>query len=181
MADQNLRRADVCAPPDHRYGFDVALESPLPPRLQGLLSGGPSALAGQPRCLPGHPTALCGRWRPAVGRLPVGRAPSRETADIRRAHRLPPRRADAALEAARVQDGPEPVMNTDVTALSDLPTLPLPSGDVDAHFVYRALKSVERWVEDHNYEAYEPFDALSSPFARFTRFSPFLDRLLQQV
>ncbi len=72
-------------------------------------------------------------------------------------------------------------MNTDVTALSDLPTLPLPSGDVDAHFVYRALKSVERWVEDHNYEAYEPFDALSSPFARFTRFSPFLDRLLQQV
>jgi rhamnogalacturonyl hydrolase YesR len=47
--------------------------------------------------------------------------------------------------------------------------------------VFRSLKSVERWVEDHNYEAYEPFDGLSSPLGRLTRVSPLLDRLLQQV
>jgi len=47
--------------------------------------------------------------------------------------------------------------------------------------VYQSLKRVEKWVEDHNYEAYEPFDGLSSPLGRLTRVSPLLDRLLQQV
>src|SRR5207237_643214 len=47
--------------------------------------------------------------------------------------------------------------------------------------VHTSLKQVERWVEDHNYEAYEPFDGLSSPLGRLTRVSPLADRLLQQV
>jgi hypothetical protein len=47
--------------------------------------------------------------------------------------------------------------------------------------LYRSLKKVQTWVEDHGYEAYEPFDGLSSPLARFTRWSPLMDRLLQQV
>jgi rhamnogalacturonyl hydrolase YesR len=47
--------------------------------------------------------------------------------------------------------------------------------------IYRSLKAVEKWVEDHNYEAYEPFDGLSSPLGRLTRVSPLADRLLQQV
>jgi hypothetical protein len=47
--------------------------------------------------------------------------------------------------------------------------------------IYRSLKNVQTWVEDHNYEAYEPFDGLSSPLGQLTRVSPLLDRLLQQV
>jgi len=47
--------------------------------------------------------------------------------------------------------------------------------------IYGALKAVEKWVEDHKYEAYEPFDGLSSPLGRLTRISPLADRLLQQV
>ena len=47
--------------------------------------------------------------------------------------------------------------------------------------IYGSLKAVETWVEDHNYEAYEPFDCLSSPLGSLTRVSPLADRLLQQV
>jgi hypothetical protein len=50
-----------------------------------------------------------------------------------------------------------------------------------ARSIYGSLKAVEKWVEDHKYEAYEPFDMLSSPLARLTRFSNFADRLLQQL
>src|SRR5437870_10146354 len=50
-----------------------------------------------------------------------------------------------------------------------------------ARFVFDSTKSVQRWVEEHNYEAYEPFDGLSSPLRRLTRRSLLLDRLLQQV
>src|SRR5262249_60844006 len=46
---------------------------------------------------------------------------------------------------------------------------------------YRSCKGVEKWAEDQNYEAYAPFDCLSSPLGRLTRVSPLLDRLLQQV
>jgi rhamnogalacturonyl hydrolase YesR len=53
--------------------------------------------------------------------------------------------------------------------------------DETGRSVYRSLKHVEKWVEDHNYEAYEPFDALSSPLARLTRVSPLMDQILQQV
>jgi hypothetical protein len=47
--------------------------------------------------------------------------------------------------------------------------------------IHWSVKKVEQWVEDHHYEAYEPFDGLSSPLGRLTRVSPFLDRLLQQI
>lgn len=44
-----------------------------------------------------------------------------------------------------------------------------------------SLSRLERWIEDHNYEAYEPFDGLSSPLRRLTRGSLFLDRILMQA
>jgi hypothetical protein len=47
--------------------------------------------------------------------------------------------------------------------------------------VYDSLKKVERWVEEHNYEAYEPFDGLASPLARLTGNNLLLGQLLQQV
>lgn len=48
-------------------------------------------------------------------------------------------------------------------------------------FVFESLRRVEKWVEDHNYEAYEPFDGLSSPLRRFACGSWRLEQLLQQV
>jgi hypothetical protein len=53
--------------------------------------------------------------------------------------------------------------------------------DETGQTVYRSVKQVENWVEAHHYEAYEPFDGLSSPLGRLTRGSPLLDRILQQV
>ena len=53
------------------------------------------------------------------------------------------------------------------------PRCPLP--------VYQSLKRVEKWVEDHHYQAYEPFDGLSSPFRRLTFGNLLLDRLLMQA
>jgi hypothetical protein len=50
-----------------------------------------------------------------------------------------------------------------------------------ARSVYASLKSVESWVERHNYMAYEPFDGLSSPLHRITRRHLLLDRLLLQA
>lgn len=44
-----------------------------------------------------------------------------------------------------------------------------------------SLERLERWVEDHHYLAYEPFDGLSSPFRVFTFGSLLLDRLLLQL
>jgi rhamnogalacturonyl hydrolase YesR len=53
--------------------------------------------------------------------------------------------------------------------------------DETSSLVYGSAKKVEKWVEDHHYEAYEPFDGLASPLGRLTRVSPLMDRLLQQV
>lgn len=50
-----------------------------------------------------------------------------------------------------------------------------------AKLAYESLKNVQRWVEAHAYEAYEPFDGLSTPLRRLTRNSLLMDRLLQQV
>lgn len=47
--------------------------------------------------------------------------------------------------------------------------------------IERSLKMVEKWVEDHNYMAYEPFDGLSSVFRPLTFKNVFLDRLLMQL
>jgi hypothetical protein len=47
--------------------------------------------------------------------------------------------------------------------------------------IEQSIKKLELWVESHNYKAYEPFDALSSPFRFLTFGSIFLDRVLMQV
>jgi rhamnogalacturonyl hydrolase YesR len=47
--------------------------------------------------------------------------------------------------------------------------------------IYESLKRVEKWVEDHHYEAYEPFDGLSSPLRSLTFGNLLLDRLLMQA
>jgi rhamnogalacturonyl hydrolase YesR len=50
-----------------------------------------------------------------------------------------------------------------------------------SQFVKRSLKRLEAWIEAHDYEAYEPFDGLSSPLRPLTFGSLFLDRLLMQA
>ena len=47
--------------------------------------------------------------------------------------------------------------------------------------VYESLKRLERWVEEHHYEAFEPFDGLSSPLTWFTGGNLMLQRLLLQA
>jgi hypothetical protein len=47
--------------------------------------------------------------------------------------------------------------------------------------VYQSVKKVEKWVEEHDYEAYEPFDGLSSPLRCLTFGSLLLDRFLMQA
>jgi hypothetical protein len=44
-----------------------------------------------------------------------------------------------------------------------------------------SLERVERWVEDHGYKSYEPFDGLQSYVKPLTFGSIFLERVLQQV
>jgi hypothetical protein len=53
--------------------------------------------------------------------------------------------------------------------------------DQEARVVFDSLTRVQRWVEEHDYEAYEPFDGLSSPLHRLTSSSLLLDRILQQA
>lgn len=47
--------------------------------------------------------------------------------------------------------------------------------------IRESITKLEKWVEDHNYKAYEPFDGLSSFFRPLTFGSLFLDRLLLQL
>jgi rhamnogalacturonyl hydrolase YesR len=47
--------------------------------------------------------------------------------------------------------------------------------------IYESLKRAEKWVEDHHYQAYEPFDGLSSPLRSLTLGNLFFDRLLLQA
>lgn len=47
--------------------------------------------------------------------------------------------------------------------------------------VYGGLKRVEKWVEDHQYRAYEPFDGLSSPLRALTFGNLLISRLLLQA
>ncbi len=44
-----------------------------------------------------------------------------------------------------------------------------------------SILKVERWVEDHDYKGYEPFDGLSSILTPLTFRSLFLERVLQQL
>lgn len=44
-----------------------------------------------------------------------------------------------------------------------------------------SIQKLEKWVEDHDYKGYEPFDGLSSFFRPLTFGNLFLDRLLMQL
>lgn len=44
-----------------------------------------------------------------------------------------------------------------------------------------SLRAVEKWVEDHDYMGYEPFDGLSSVLRPLTFDNLFMERLLQQL
>jgi hypothetical protein len=47
--------------------------------------------------------------------------------------------------------------------------------------LHDALKRLELWIEAHNYEAYEPFDGLSSSWRPLTFRIELLERFLQQA
>ncbi len=47
--------------------------------------------------------------------------------------------------------------------------------------IFQSLKKVEKWVEDHEYKGYEPFDGLSSFLRPLTFGNLFLDRILMQL
>lgn len=47
--------------------------------------------------------------------------------------------------------------------------------------IVESLRNVERWVRDHHYRGYEPFDGLSSYLRPLTFRSLFLDRVLMQL
>lgn len=53
--------------------------------------------------------------------------------------------------------------------------------EVSKEFILTSLNKVEKWVEDHDYKGYEPFDGLSSKFRPLTFGNLFLDRLLLQL
>jgi hypothetical protein len=53
--------------------------------------------------------------------------------------------------------------------------------DEFASKVETSVKKLARWVEEHNYKAYEPFDGLASSFRFLTFGNVFLDRVLLQV
>jgi len=47
--------------------------------------------------------------------------------------------------------------------------------------IKESIQKVEKWVEDHDYKGYEPFDGLSSFLRPLTFGNLFLERLLQQL
>ena len=54
-------------------------------------------------------------------------------------------------------------------------------GLLNAAAVRSVLDELARWVEEHGYRGYEPFDGLSSPFRMLTGGSLFLERVLTQT
>ncbi|NLT52825.1 MAG: hypothetical protein GXX85_18120 [Ignavibacteria bacterium] len=51
----------------------------------------------------------------------------------------------------------------------------------DKEVIKNSIAKLEKWVEDHHYKGYEPFDGLSSFFRPLTFGNLFLDRLLLQL
>jgi hypothetical protein len=47
--------------------------------------------------------------------------------------------------------------------------------------VEASLSRLEKWIEDHNYKAYEPFDGLATPLRKLTFGNLLMDRLLLQL
>ena len=52
---------------------------------------------------------------------------------------------------------------------------------VSKESILTTIKKVEKWVEDHDYKGYEPFDGLSSTFRPLTFGNLLMDRLLLQL
>jgi len=53
--------------------------------------------------------------------------------------------------------------------------------DSERRSLLASLQAVEKWVEDHDYKAYEPFDGLSSVLRPLTFKNYFAERVLQQI
>lgn len=53
--------------------------------------------------------------------------------------------------------------------------------EVSKEFIRSSINKVEKWVEDHDYKGYEPFDGLSSIFRPLTFGNLLMDRLLLQL
>jgi rhamnogalacturonyl hydrolase YesR len=53
--------------------------------------------------------------------------------------------------------------------------------EVDGRTIWEATRKLERWIEAHNYEAYEPFDGLSSSLRPLTLRIELFERFLQQA
>ena len=47
--------------------------------------------------------------------------------------------------------------------------------------IAESLNKVQKWVEDHDYKGYEPFDSLSFWLAPLLRWNLFAERVLQQL
>lgn len=47
--------------------------------------------------------------------------------------------------------------------------------------IEKSIQKVEKWVEDHDYKGYEPFDGLSSFLRPLTFYNLFAERILQQL
>jgi rhamnogalacturonyl hydrolase YesR len=72
-------------------------------------------------------------------------------------------------------------MSVMTAAKSPAPAFDAAALEGPARLAFESLGKVQQWVEEHGYEAYEPFDGLSTPLRAFTRHNLLLDRLLQQV
>jgi hypothetical protein len=53
--------------------------------------------------------------------------------------------------------------------------------EIEACRIHEALKRLQTWIEEHGYEAYEPFDGLSSPLRPLTLRIELFERFLQQT
>ena len=92
-----------------------------------------------------------------------------ETAGVGRIGALPPRGADAPIETgSRACAAVRNAAETEMSAGGEVP-------------INESLARLERWVEEHDYKGYEPFDGLSSSLRPLTFGNQFLERILQQV
>src|SRR5262249_39909853 len=58
---------------------------------------------------------------------------------------------------------------------------PFAEGILDIGILIQSLKSVEKWVEDHDYKGYDPGDGLTSYVRPLACGNLFAERVLQQV
>jgi hypothetical protein len=73
------------------------------------------------------------------------------------------------------------VIQQPVVRVSQRPVSAGPDYSQPRRLIADSLQRLERWIEEHDYRAYEPFDGLSSRLRPLTFGSLFLDRLLMQA